>query len=165
MIQRIQSVLLVFVLVGIILMFIFPVATYSLEDVAGTKMKTELNLFPKESPSQINQADYINPIYLPITATVLGILTLIIIFMYRNRILQIRMIAVAVLINLAYIALVFFLAVDGYAKILQEQFKTSVHISYFVGTYIPLVTIALLIWAQNAVKKDERKVRSADRLR
>ncbi len=164
MIQRIQSVFLTLVLVCIILMFLFPVAVYTF-DLGGETMEAELNLIPHKDTADISQEGFINTIYLPIAAIVLGILTIAIIFLYQNRILQIRLIAVAVLINIAYIALLFFLAADDFATVLQENFKTSVFTQYSIGSYIPLVTIFLFILAQNAIKKDEKKVRSADRLR
>ena len=41
----------------------------------------------------------------------------------------------------------------------------NVEVSYHVGCYLPVLAIAFLILANRAIKKDEKLVRSLDRIR
>ena len=74
-----------------------------------------------------------------------------------------------------YIFLVFFWAINGtggnggYLKALQDLLHITTDTiavnMWTPGTIIPIVTLVLLYLAQRAIKKDEMKVRAADRLR
>ena len=77
-----------------------------------------------------------------------------------------RMVAVAFLLNVAYVFLLFFWAVDAYGKNVVQYFHCGeLHVTWFVGAYAPIVSLVFLVLAHRAIKKDEMKVRAADRLR
>ena len=107
-------------------------------------------------------------------AALVGVVALASIFLFKNRILQMRVVACGGLLNMIYIFLVFFWAINGtggnggYLKALQDLHITTDTIAvnmWTPGTIIPIVTLVLLYLAQRAIKKDEMKVRAADRLR
>lgn len=188
MLQRIQSFFLVLTAVGIIMLFQFPIATYTMPNLAGNgEMTSELNLLGHDSRYSGDSNDLMDLTYigqdlaklnggwiLTVTAAIIGIIALVSIFLYKNRILQMRVVACGALVNVIYIFLVFFWAINGtkgnggYLAALQELHLTDQPIAVSMltpGTVIPVVTLVLLYLAQRAIKKDEMKVRAADRLR
>ena len=143
MIQRIQSFLLVLACVGVALCYMFPVAT------AGDY--GELNLWPLGAGNW----------YLAALNLLVGLIALVSIFMYKNRVRQMRVVTVAALLSVIQIALVFLVAVEAFGK----HLPAGTDISYSIGSYIPLVTTVLLFIAQRCIRNDEMKVRAADRIR
>ncbi len=188
MLQRIQSFYLVLVVVGIILMFQFPIARYTLPGFIGPDpLTSELSLLDKSSvyandSHSIEDITYIGQDIvnlkgrwvLTVTAIIVGIIALVSIFLFKNRILQMRVVACGALLNVVYLFLLFFWAINGtggsggYLNALQQMHFTTETITVSMltpGTITPIVTLILLYLAQRAIKKDEIKVRAADRLR
>lgn len=188
MLQRIQSFYLVLAVVGIIMLFMFPVATYTMQNPLGNgDVISELRLIPEHSRYSNDSLDIADIHYigndlvsfsgswiLAIIAAGIGIISLISIFLFKNRIIQMRVVACAALLNVVYLFLIFFWAINGasgnggYLKALQELHLTSGDIAvdmWTPGSIIPIVIVVLLYLAQRAIKKDEMKVRAADRLR
>ncbi|MBP5240793.1 MAG: DUF4293 domain-containing protein, partial [Bacteroidales bacterium] len=89
--------------------------------------------------------------------------TLVSIFMYKNRIRQMRFVSFLALVNLLYIGLMFLSTIPDGEKVLANL--GTVATTYSVGTYVPLITIVLIVIAQRAIRRDEMKVRAADRIR
>ena len=88
------------------------------------------------------------------------------IFLYSNRIRQVRVVAVGFLLNVIYIFLVFIWAADAFLKPIKQAFSNyEWTTTYSVATWAPVVSVILLFLAQNAIKRDEKKVREADRIR
>ena len=94
-----------------------------------------------------------------------ALLCIAIIFLYKNRVRQMRWVALAFLLCVLYIFLVFFWATEAYTKHIAYLFSAAPEVSYSVGTWTPIVAAVLLFLAQRAIRKDEMKVRAADRLR
>ena len=183
MIQRIQSFYLVLVVVGIILMFKFPIANYTATTPTGD-ISAALQLLNTSSVQTDDMLDYRfvgddtakMPFkwVLPIVAAIIAIIALVSLFLYKNRVLQMRVVAFAFLFNVVLIFLIFFWAINGtggsggYLKALQDTGLMGSEIATNMltpGTIVPIVTVILLFLAQRAIKKDEMKVRAADRLR
>ena len=166
MIQRIQSFLLVLALVGFILLFLFPTATY--EATANNHIqKSSLTLLPGENSTNLETGEIENiaqnSILLMTMAIILGIGTLASIFMYKKRIRQMRVVSFLALINLLYIGLMFLSTIPDAAETLKSM--GDVQTTYSVGTFVPLITLVLIVIAQRAIRSDEMKVRAADRIR
>ncbi len=51
------------------------------------------------------------------------------------------------------------------AQAMFEGMQIEAEIHYGIGTYLPLLAVVLNILATRAIKKDDKLVRSADRLR
>ncbi len=158
----------------------FPVAQYRLV-IPSTEQTVEarLDLIAKSNPDMLVQMQNIEPVVtysqsdsgfntwmLIVMALLVGAMTLLCIFMYSNRVRQMRMVAVAFLLNVAYVFLLFFWAVDAFGKNLVQYFHCGdLHVTWFVGAYAPIVSLVFLVLAHRGIKKDESMVRAADRLR
>lgn len=89
----------------------------------------------------------------------LGVLSIICIFLFKNRKLQFRLTVLNIVLTMGYLFL-------QYAMI--EQFKKDNAIqtgSYKVAALLPLLTIIFLILAARGIYKDDKLVKSLDRLR
>lgn len=183
MIQRIQSFYLLLAVCAMVLCFMFPVATYSVDGMSANMTlfpsQTEYNDVTVDADGVVN-GDIIMPAVLgseyfkgtPVwvamaVAIVVAVLSLVSIFMYKNRMNQVKVVAVAFLLNVVYIFLVFVWLADAAA---ENQNIVSVmggvpSVKYSVGTWAAAVSAVFLFLSQRAIKKDEAKVRAADRLR
>jgi len=87
-----------------------------------------------------------------------AVLTLLAIFLFRNRPLQMR-------VNL--LSILFILAGAGRAVyLLMSQTEAALdQLRIGVGTFLPLAGIILILMANRNIKKDEKLVQSLDRLR
>lgn len=183
MIQRIQSFYLVLAVVCIILMFRFPIATYTSSTINGD-VSAALQLTNTKSVIAENGVDYhfvgddiVNfsgKWVLTLIAVITGVIALVSIFLFKNRVLQMRVVAFAFLFNVVLIFLLFFWAINGtggnggYFSTLQSTGLMGSEITTNMltpGTIAPIVSVILFFLAQRAIKKDEMKVRAADRLR
>lgn len=86
-------------------------------------------------------------------------LSLIAIFLFKNRPLQSKVVLISILLSIAAIAL----------EVWQiEKYKSSATITkgtYEFGGLLPIVMTILLILAARGIRKDEKLVKSLDRLR
>lgn len=150
MIQRIQSLYLLLIFIGCICIFFFPLANY-LEyqfTILGAKqLVSETTLILK-----------LNTIPLIVIISVIGILSLITIFLYKNRPLQIKLSRIILLLNIIFIVIVFF-----YTDIIEKKIHNTSQ--YSISSFIPLITLILSFLTVRAIRKDEELIKSADRLR
>lgn len=158
MLQRIQSVYLLIAGILLLLVYFFPLATY-LTDVAYLKLFiTHLKSFTPGLDAPI-QNSFILP--LAIFNGIIAIISFVSIFVYKKRMLQSRMVKLCVLMSTLMLALIFFLYSPQIAKATaaEADFATG------YGLYFILGAIVMLILANRGIIKDEKLVRSADRLR
>ena len=157
--------------------FMFPLATFTAKSPLGIPVYGELNLIAKENPNLMNdilnneavtmgQKDYIKVWPLTTLTVLSAVLSLVAMFLFKNRIMQMRLVAVAFLMGVVDIFLIFIWAVDTYImRVTGPMACIDINMHYGVGTWCPIVAVVLMIVAQRAIKKDEEKVRDADRLR
>lgn len=143
MIQRIQSVYLL--LVAVIsggLTFILP-----LWDEIDQKIFA-LDLF--------NGEDALLKL-VPVLFIFSAVVTLIVIFLFKNRKLQFVLNRITILINLFLLGLLLYylLMLPGGIEISKKG----------IGVFLPVLNILLLVLANKAIQKDENLVKSVDRLR
>jgi hypothetical protein len=148
MIQRIQSLYLFIAFAAYITLLFLPVALFQTADL----LFSFGNIISGAGASVI-----INP-YMLIVLVAMACLVLVTIFIFKKRILQIRMTTVALLLNVLYVGGLFFF-VDS----LEKQY--SIAAAYEPGMYISLIPLVFLVLASRAIRKDENLVRSTDRLR
>ena len=150
MIQRIQTLyLLLVVILGTLLCFFSPVQ-FLLPD--GTEY-ISLHAFDKWP--------------LAVMSVSIPLLALVIIFLFKRRLLQARLNIVNVILCLGYYALVALyvaFVVKGYEPIGETVLAGS---EWYLNVWaaIPLVNIVLTMMATRRILKDEALVRAADRLR
>lgn len=161
MIQRIQTVYLILAFIALILQFFFPVAAFTYGNTVDTYLGT-VSFFLY---GLVKQPDTLEPaykflFYLPLIIIAIFILalTVLTILQYRKRLRQLRTINFAILLNIVLIVLLFFYT-DKISK------DISLPTEYRMGSVFPLISLVFLILAMYAIKKDERLVRSLDRLR
>ncbi|MDT8394474.1 MAG: DUF4293 domain-containing protein [Bacteroidales bacterium] len=156
MIQRIQTLFLFIVFVLCLAAFFFPIANffsspvYTIElSVLGIKEYTDYNM------------TWPNTILLPVVLGLTGLIAFATIFLYKNRRVQVRLIRFDLLLNIIYLALIFFY----YVPALETLTLTSAEYITEPGIYFPLFSTVFLILANRFITKDDKLVRSANRLR
>ena len=167
MIQRIQSFWLVLAACCMALCFMTPVAEYSMEIASMEQtVEAELNLFAKDAPDMMEQmfvpgatVTYSQKMSgfqtwpLTVLAILVGVVALVSVFFYRNRVAQMRVVAVAFLLNVVYVFLVFFWAVDAYAKIVEQAMNAAdPQVTWYVGAYAPIVSLVFLVLAHRGYR-------------
>lgn len=154
MLQRIQSVYLALVICCGVALFFFNLFTYQVTDGAYQLSIIKTLFINKANVAVLN---YNFPLIL--TNSLIIILTLITIFRYRSRVLQLKLINILLILILIFTGLLFFI----YRQLVSLS-GTSNNAINFTIIFVPLQLI-LLFLARNGIKKDENLVRSADRLR
>lgn len=180
MIQRIQTVWLVLAIVSMALCFLFPTAVYTLNDTAlNQTTEARLDLIARSNPDMLNEIGNFEPKvtfsqadsgYSTWPLLLLAGLTMAVsalsIFLFRNRMRQVKIVMVAFMLNLAYAFVVFFWAVDKYADVVRNYMHlTDMSVTWSIGAYAPIASLLFIFLAQRAIRKDEARVRAADRLR
>jgi glucan phosphoethanolaminetransferase (alkaline phosphatase superfamily) len=158
MIQRIQTLYLSLAFIAIALLFAFPLAQFFSENGAYIFSVTGLkNMVPGDPDA------FSSTIFLPliVVAVGIGLLILYAIFQYKNRLYQIKLTNVGVLAAIVLIMGIFFL----YIPVIEKKINIVPDYSKAFGIYLPLVALVFLVMANRAIKRDEKLVRSADRLR
>ncbi len=157
MIQRIQTVYLMLAFIASALLFSqLPIAVFQLQNIG----EIPFNIISKFQNPDLSQDLFTNTNTLPLLLVngALALLIFISVFLYRKRPLQFRLTMVGFLINVILIIVMFFTA-DS----MQNQLK--VEAQYKLGAILPLISMVLLILASKAIRKDEKMVKAADRLR
>ncbi|MBR1799163.1 MAG: DUF4293 domain-containing protein [Bacteroidales bacterium] len=179
MIQRLQSLWLLLAACCLSVCFFAPLAQYEASmPNTGQHVETRLDLVSRMAPdmhrqlldgvetlqySQKMSGFKVWPLTVLVAACAIGSLACI--FLFRNRKIQMRMVAVVFMLNVVVVLLVFLWAVDGYADALATRDMTNISTSWHFSAFMPIVSLALLFLAQRGIRLDEAKVRAADRLR
>jgi peptidoglycan/LPS O-acetylase OafA/YrhL len=154
MIQRLQTVFLAIAAILMSLLFSRPMsfATTDLVLPAG-------NVQSMLADGVYNTQDHI----LLLMLAILGILVpLITIFLYRNRPLQMKLSRLSIALAGLFIVLIIVLLQQNNQEL---AFESDIPIEYGYGYIIPVLAILFLALALRYIRKDEKLVRSADRLR
>ena len=139
MLQRKQTLWLLLSLVTAILSFKFPFLT-------GTKI---INAVPTAGTELYASSNFL----LLVLTGGLALLAGITIFLYKDRKLQLRLCILGILVSIGVIVL----------YILQRQkFETSTLALFCI---LPVITLAGFLLAYQGIRKDERLVKSLDKLR
>jgi peptidoglycan/LPS O-acetylase OafA/YrhL len=147
MIQRIQSIFLLFASACSFALFGFPFASVD---------KTVENSALFSNDTVYNLSDNIA---LLIVYVIAGLLAFGAIFLFKNRSQQKSLARVAAVFNLIGIALaVFFFTQDN-------VMSSGVTPNDGIGLYTPIVGFVLILLAVRAIEKDDKLVKSMDRLR
>jgi len=163
MIQRIQSLWLLLASLSVCLLFFFPVANFvpDLESANAHAVIFDFYAHNIKYAAESMESNLYAPLakYTVIAVVLVCILTpFISIFMHKNRPRQVQLSRLTVLLN-AVLLVAFFLLSDSFAE------KSHTLVSYGVGVYVPIIPIACLLLAVRFIRKDDKLVRSADRIR
>ena len=156
MIQRIQSVFLIFVIIVQIVLFFTPLAVF-ISDMSYYKLfLTEMKNMTPDSNMDMSR---LIAMPLAIMNAVIIIIAGITIFKFKNRVLQLRLNRFNILLIIILVVGILF----GYPQWMLQQAGSIV--TYEYGAYLPLISIVFLFLANIYTGKDEKLIRSADRLR
>ena len=153
MIQRIQTLWLFLVFVMATLMMFFPIASFSSENHDFI-----LKIFSIESSKGIIGLP--NPSIIGILSAISSILAIGNIMQFKNRKLQIKINMIAMLINIGLLLAIFFIS----DKIAALENVSDIY-KYEFGSYLPIVSVFLLVMANRSIRKDEALVKQSDRIR
>ena len=149
MIQRIQTIYLLLSVALMVAINWLPLNTFG-----------ELDFFTCGISTKTEECALAITTY-PIAVTVIAssILALIAIFMYKNRMKQVKVVSISIFLDIMFYPI--FGAYMWYTKDLLSNFNYSLSVSLL----IPVASIILKFLAVKAIKADEKLVRSADRIR
>jgi hypothetical protein len=156
MLQRIQTLFLGMVAVTTIILFFVPAASFLSE---FHYLKLYLYAIKDMTPQSELQFGIMT--VLPLLLVNAGVFLAVVaaVFNYKNRITQIKTVRFALLLSmLLMLGILLF-----YPNLVSK--KLDISAEYEIGAYIPILNLLFLLLANRYIRKDERLVRSADRLR
>lgn len=164
MIQRIQTLFLLIAFIATILLFFFPVASITeftqvqSEALATDYYELGVTGFIDPSPASIPQLS--KYVFIPLIIIVVMELILIgfTIFRYKNRLHQLKLVKMGVFLNIILVAGIFL----NYPKLFIDS---QIEIEPGMGAYFPLISLIFLVMAYRYILKDEKLIKSVDRLR
>ena len=158
MLQRIQSVYLFLAFIALILTFFFPFADFALNGDQGYYLFTLTGL--KDSgPEHVQVFNWIFSLPLWVLDTVAAIMCLMVIFNYKDRIKQLKLLRINIFVIIILVGFIFYYS----SSLIENKLGMTPH--YKAGIYFPLAAVVLQFLANRSIRKDEALVRSADRLR
>lgn len=144
MIQRIQSIFLFLASASFFTLFGIPLASSS-EGMAGIFEDKVYNIFD-------------NPVLIGVTILG-GLIALLAIFLFKNRPLQKKLAYGAITIAIIFLILAFLLVFQ------DNQSDLTSNIDEQFGIGLPILAIVFALFANRYINKDEKLVKSMDRLR
>lgn len=166
MIQRIQSIYL-FLTTALMAVFLFlPIAQFDTTDgiysftAQGISTVEAMTTPVQDSAAAVTQTSVFTPTWgVFVLGTVIAVLSFITIFLYKNRPTQARICMINAFFLVTFYIVIF---LSGYT--FREDLSAS-NISWTAYIVMPFVALILDILAYKAINKDERLVRSLDRIR
>jgi hypothetical protein len=149
MIQRIQSVYLAVAIICLALLFIFPFSSYP---------NMEYNVMELTNSSE-SGAKILYPLFINVIVSIL--LSLLSILGFKNRKRQ-QLLNKINFVILLVLLIVMFLDFNNIESSLLIE-KTE--ISYGVGLFLPIIALICILMANRAISKDEKLIKSMDRIR
>lgn len=163
MLQRIQSIFLALATVLGLAVFFFPLASIGIKDCTFDLFITGARHISTDCP-YVFEIKTILHLIIHIALIAISLITL---FLYKNRPLQMRLCRIGIMGNVVFVFLIFMFS-DTIKKSFVSGYGVnadSVFVDFKLGSVLPLVIIVLYFLANWFIKKDERLVKSADRLR
>lgn len=155
MLQRIQSVYLLFASLVLFALFFFPLAHNVY--VAGKPVSIMVTgILQDDNGAQKHTESFTA---LTVATAIVGLIPLVIIFLFKNRKQQIMLCYAAIVVLIGYS---FWMAqtVKGAVGSIQLDARTM-----GIGLFLTSISIVLLIMAAKSIQRDEKLIKSADRLR
>lgn len=145
MIQRLQTIFLILAGIAFVALFQFP---FAVSDISDTGFLADKDLDVYDSPILIALAG------------LGGLIAFVAVFLFKNRPLQIKLSYLTLLLGilLLVVATVLFYN-EAYPLFEKSQINGS------IGLYMPFLSFVFGVLAARFISKDEKLVRSADRLR
>ncbi len=152
MIQRVQSVYLLLASAAVLLVHFFPIAVLTTEPTGMFLFRYRGIYELIEGNEILKTATY----YLAILLLINILISIITIFKYKNRKLQMRLCLINILLLLGSVGIIYYSAAFSG---LNASYKFK-----FVAL-LPLIAIILSFLAYKGIQKDEKLIKSIDRIR
>lgn len=157
MIQRIQTIFLTLVIIlGVVFSFF---SILELEGVKGIYIMTAYKIVALNDTSSV----LIPNLGVGVLQGIIVLLAIIIVFMFKNRQLQVKLSKLNILLIAIQIAAIV-MYVDA-AKPLIDTNVEAIKVNFKIGAIIPVLSLILTYLAIRFIKKDDKLVKAADRLR
>lgn len=167
MIQRIQSIYLL--ATALLLLLLFFVPTVSIDFFLGTQSRAiEMLPFGITETGGGESSLAIGTVYYGILITVAMALTLTVIFLFKNRLLQMRLVAADIVLQagiLGFIAYYIYKAYSMAESIEAVSIGAKAYVSLSPVCAVPVATIIVSCLAFRGILRDHILVRSLDRIR
>jgi hypothetical protein len=154
MLQRIQTLYLLIITALSVIVLFFPQAGMLSADLRQYEIGS-LGVF---HITNTGSEQIIGVLFLTVLEIIIPVMLLIIMFLYKKRILQIRLLFINIILMLGVYAMLFFYLITA-AKTLQADWHLNIIAAF------PLVNIVLSFLAIRAIGRDEALVKSLNRLR
>ncbi len=154
--QRIQTLYLALVVITSIAMFFVPLVSF-ISDLLYLKLY--VYEFRNLTPDSAVHFSFTTVLPLVLINTLVILLSLFTIFNYKNRILQVRLVRFNLLLSILLIVGIFVLYPNIVANTAEAVSEWD------TGAYVPIINLLFLFMANRSILKDEKLVRSMDRLR
>jgi uncharacterized membrane protein YhaH (DUF805 family) len=164
MIQRIQTLFLALAAIALIAMAFYPIANITeFTTVQSDTLETDyysLTVTGFADPSTESAPQMNSLTFVPMAILVLMMLVFIVyaISRYKQRLHQLKLVKICIFLNIILVAGIFL----NYPKLFTDS---QIRMEIGSGAYFPLISLVLLVVANRYILKDEKLVRSADRLR
>ena len=155
MIQRPQSILLFGAIITIVLSFVFPLWVSGSGEVQYFLTAWETGQFLADGSKEVIQANF----HVMGLGLVLIVALFFTVFKYKKRLLQMKMCALSSILTSLYAIIILVLAIPEAQELAKVQGNTN------WSAYLPLVTFLLIWLSRFLIYKDEKLVRSVDRMR
>ncbi len=155
MIQRVQSIFLFLIAACMIVMIFLP--NWTETSPTDTVTMNALKLVHTKTGSAAT--DPRNVWYIAGLAAVAAGMALFSLFSYKNRVLQMGLGAINALVMAGVLGLIIYFTREAETIIPNHEG------SFLVGTYLPMAAMICNIIANRFIRRDEKLVRSADRMR
>lgn len=156
MIQRKQTLFLILAAVCGVAMYFFPLVSFYSE---LNTFKLYVYDFKNMAPSSDIAFGIMTVLPLIVVSAAIILLSIYTIFKYKNRILQVKLVRFNMLLTIFFVAGVFFL----YPRLAEKHI--SANPEFEMGVYFTIGILLFLYLANIFILKDEKLVRSLDRLR
>ena len=155
MIQRVQSIYLFCAGLAIFALFLFPIAHHVYVGTSPKTIKID-GIYENVGTQLVRSTSFLA---LTIVTIVVGIIPLVILFLYKNRKQQI---ALSYGLILALFGFSYWMSetVKGHLDGVMLKFE-----NFGIGAALTSVSIVFLLLAVKAIQRDEKLIKSADRLR
>ncbi|MFH1319470.1 MAG: DUF4293 domain-containing protein [Bacteroidota bacterium] len=160
MIQRIQTVYLFGVVVLCALIFVFPFGEITAGSSVYVFNATGVHLHAENSTTKLMSMVLVTIISIAALA-----IALISILFFKKRLTQIMLCQFNILLLAGLIVAVFYYFDEGQSMLASFNKDVTVSYDYDVAIFLPMISIILTFLASRAIKKDEKLIRSVDRIR
>jgi hypothetical protein len=157
MIQRIQTIFLILVILLGVIAFFFPIMSFTGEGLTYT-----MNLYKTIAGNDMSNILYKN-MGVGAMQGIVQLVALVAILLFKNRSLQIKIGKLIILLIAFQIAAI--VMYSDTVKSLMDVSPEDVVISFKFGAVLPVISLICAYLAVYYIRKDDKLVRSADRLR